>query len=150
MRLAQLFAAWVEAEPGWEVVAPHPFSTVCFRHTGRDNFELARAATATGELFVAATPAARRGMRSGSRSATAATTEDDVRRAWEVLRRMRAVIFDLWETLIDWDQEAAARMVDRIDALAGPGFRERWYAAAEPLPRSGADRAGRGGRAGRR
>jgi putative hydrolase of the HAD superfamily len=38
-----------------------------------------------------------------------------------------AVIFDLWETLIDWDQAAAARMVDRIDALAGPGFRERWY-----------------------
>jgi putative hydrolase of the HAD superfamily len=40
---------------------------------------------------------------------------------------VRAVIFDLWETLIDWDQEAAQRMVDRIDALAGPGFRERWY-----------------------
>ena len=40
---------------------------------------------------------------------------------------MRAVIFDLWETLIDWDQEAAARMVDRIDALVGPGFRDRWY-----------------------
>src|SRR5205823_11181844 len=39
----------------------------------------------------------------------------------------RAVIFDLWETLIDWDADAAARMVDRIDALAGPGFRDRWY-----------------------
>jgi putative hydrolase of the HAD superfamily len=37
------------------------------------------------------------------------------------------VIFDLWETLIDWDQEAAARMVEKIDALAGPGFRDRWY-----------------------
>jgi putative hydrolase of the HAD superfamily len=42
---------------------------------------------------------------------------------------MRAVIFDLWETLIDWDQDAAARMVERIDALSGPGFRERWYAS---------------------
>ena len=40
---------------------------------------------------------------------------------------MRAVIFDLWETLIDWDQDAAAQMVDRIDALVGPGFRDRWY-----------------------
>jgi putative hydrolase of the HAD superfamily len=40
---------------------------------------------------------------------------------------VRAVIFDLWETLIDWDKDAAQRMVDRIDALAGPGFRERWY-----------------------
>ena len=35
VRLAQLFASWVEAEPGWEVSAPHPFSTVCFRHVGR-------------------------------------------------------------------------------------------------------------------
>ena len=41
--------------------------------------------------------------------------------------RIRAVIFDLWETLIDWDEAAAAHMVDRIDELAGPGFRERWY-----------------------
>jgi putative hydrolase of the HAD superfamily len=42
---------------------------------------------------------------------------------------VRAVIFDLWETLIDWDQEAAARMVERIDAIAGAGFRDRWYRA---------------------
>ena len=38
-----------------EVVAPHPFSTVCFRHVVRDNDEIARAATATGEVFVATT-----------------------------------------------------------------------------------------------
>jgi putative hydrolase of the HAD superfamily len=37
------------------------------------------------------------------------------------------VIFDLWETLIDWDEAAAARMIGKIDALAGPGFRDRWY-----------------------
>ena len=84
VRLAQLFAEWVAAESGWEVVAPHPFSTVCFRHTSRDNFELARAATATGEVFVAATTlrgagAIRLAIGNG------ATTEDDVRRAWEVL-----------------------------------------------------------------
>jgi aromatic-L-amino-acid decarboxylase len=29
--LAQEFAGWVEAEPGWEVVAPHPMSTVVYR-----------------------------------------------------------------------------------------------------------------------
>jgi aromatic-L-amino-acid decarboxylase len=84
VRLAQLFAEWVGAEPGWEVVAPHPFSTVCFRHGGRDNFELARAATATGEVFVAATTlrgadAIRLAIGNGS------TTEADVRQAWEVL-----------------------------------------------------------------
>ena len=42
---------------------------------------------------------------------------------------MRAVIFDLWETLIDWDEAAARRMFERIDELVGPGFRDRWYAA---------------------
>ena len=30
--LAQELARWVEAEPGWEVSAPHPFSLVCFRY----------------------------------------------------------------------------------------------------------------------
>ena len=29
--LAGEFASWVRAEPEWEVVAPHPFSLVCFR-----------------------------------------------------------------------------------------------------------------------
>ena len=85
VRLAQLFASWVEAEPGWEVSAPHPFSTVCFRHATGDNDAIARAASATGELFVATTKL--RG-RTVIRLAigNANTTEDDVRRAWEVLR----------------------------------------------------------------
>ena len=38
----------------------------------------------------------------------------------------RAVIFDLWETLIDWDREAAERMAQEVDALVGGGFGERW------------------------
>jgi aromatic-L-amino-acid/L-tryptophan decarboxylase len=85
VRLAQLFASWVDAEPGWQVTAPHPFSTVCFRREGCDNFELARAATATGEVFVAAT---RLGGQDVIRLAigNARTTEDDIRRTWEVLR----------------------------------------------------------------
>jgi aromatic-L-amino-acid decarboxylase len=85
VRLAQLFASLVEAEPGWEVVAPHPFSTVCFRHTESDNDAIARAATATGELFVASSIL--RGqtiirLAIGNEQ----TTEDDIRRSWEVLR----------------------------------------------------------------
>jgi aromatic-L-amino-acid decarboxylase len=85
VRLAQLFASWVEAEPGWEIAAPYPFSVVCFRHTEIDNDELARAATATGELFVATTKL--RGQ-TVIRLAigNARTTEDDIRRSWEVLR----------------------------------------------------------------
>jgi putative hydrolase of the HAD superfamily len=40
---------------------------------------------------------------------------------------MRAVIFDLWETLIDWDREAAAQMLVEVTALvADEGFEERW------------------------
>jgi aromatic-L-amino-acid decarboxylase len=85
VRQAQLFASLVEAEPGWEVVAPHPFSTVCFRHTVADNDAIARAATATGELFVASSTL--RGqtiirLAIGNER----TTEDDIRRSWEVLR----------------------------------------------------------------
>ena len=45
--------------------------------------------------------------------------------------RTEAVIFDLWETLIDWDREAAALMSDRIEERTGIGFRERWYAAPD-------------------
>jgi aromatic-L-amino-acid decarboxylase len=85
VRLAQLFASWVEAEDGWEVVAPHPFSTVCFRHTGTDNFELAERASATGEVFLAATRL--RGVDTIRLAiGNERTTEDDIRRTWEVLK----------------------------------------------------------------
>jgi aromatic-L-amino-acid decarboxylase len=89
VRLAQLFASWIEAEPGWEILAPHPFSTVCFRHIEADNGELARTATATGELFVAS---ARFGGIEGIRLAIGneRTTEADIRRAWEVLQTCAA------------------------------------------------------------
>ena len=40
--------------------------------------------------------------------------------------RVKAVIFDLWETLIDWDREAASRMLEEVDALVGNGFAARW------------------------
>jgi aromatic-L-amino-acid decarboxylase len=85
VRLAALFEEWVRVEPGWEVSAPRHFSTVCFRHREADNDELARRATATGELYVATT------MLRGERVirlaiGNARTQEADVRRAWEVLR----------------------------------------------------------------
>ena len=76
-------------EPGWEVVAPHPFSIVCFRQVEADNDALARAVTATGEVFIAS--AVLRGQ-TILRIAigNAATTEDDVRRTWEALKRCAA------------------------------------------------------------
>jgi aromatic-L-amino-acid decarboxylase len=85
VRLAQLFAEWVEADPDWEVSAPHPFSTICFRHRTADNDAVADAATRTGKLFVAP---ARLGGESIIRLAigNARTTEADIELAWEVLR----------------------------------------------------------------
>ena len=89
IRLAALFEEWVRDEPGWQVVAPRHFSTVCFRHETLDSDELARRATATGELFLATTrlsgePTIRLTI------GNARTQESDVRRAWDVLRRVAA------------------------------------------------------------
>jgi putative hydrolase of the HAD superfamily len=39
---------------------------------------------------------------------------------------VRAVIFDLWETLIDWDREANAALNARIAAVVGDDFQARW------------------------
>ena len=85
VRLAARFEAWVRAEPGWEIAAPRHFSTVCFRHLEADNDELARAASASGRIFVATTRLA--GV-SVIRLAigNAFTREEDVEVAWEVLR----------------------------------------------------------------
>jgi aromatic-L-amino-acid decarboxylase len=84
IRLAALFEQWVDGEPGWTVVAPRHFSTVCFRHETLDNDELARRATATGEVFLATT---KLGGESVIRLTigNAKTQEGDVARAWDVL-----------------------------------------------------------------
>ncbi len=88
VRLAQEFAAWVEAEPGWEICAPHPFSVVCFRREGGDeeNESLLERVNRTGEIFLSHT---RLGGRYVLRMAigNARTSESDVRAAWEILRR---------------------------------------------------------------
>jgi aromatic-L-amino-acid decarboxylase len=88
VRLAALFERWVLDEPGWEVCAPRPFSLVCFRRDGTDeeNEALLERVNATGEAFLSHT---RLDGRLVLRLAigNARTTEDDVRRAWELLRR---------------------------------------------------------------
>ncbi|HJS70917.1 MAG TPA: aminotransferase class V-fold PLP-dependent enzyme [Gaiellaceae bacterium] len=87
VRLAQLFASWVEEERGWEVVAPHPFSVVCFRHDGSDeeNAAILERVNRGGEAFLTHT---RLGGRLVLHLAVGnlRTTEDDVRRAWAALR----------------------------------------------------------------
>jgi putative hydrolase of the HAD superfamily len=45
--------------------------------------------------------------------------------------QIRAVIFDLWETLIDWNHEANTRMHTRVRERVGFDFHERWNRATE-------------------
>ncbi|MCZ7589316.1 MAG: pyridoxal-dependent decarboxylase [Gaiella sp.] len=88
VRLAGLFEQWVRDEPRWEVCAPRHFSLVCFRRDGSDeeNEALLERINATGLVFLSHT---RLDGRLVLRLAigNAGTTEDDVRLAWEVLRR---------------------------------------------------------------
>ena len=88
VRLAGLFEDWVRAEPGWEICAPRHFSLVCFRREGSDadNEELLARTNASGEAFLSHTQLHDRFV---LRLAIGheRTTEEDVRRAWDVLRR---------------------------------------------------------------
>ncbi len=88
IRLAQLFADWVDADPGWELVAPQRFSLVVFRRIGSDeeNEAILQRANASGEIFLSHTKLNGRYVLRLA-IGNARTTEDDVRRAWEVLRR---------------------------------------------------------------
>ena len=98
--LAAEFASWVGAEPGWEVMAPHPLSVVCFRYAPpgvdeaqRDalNAEILRAVNATGEVFLSHT---RVDGRYALRLAIGnlRTQRADVEHAWRLLQRPQ--IFD--------------------------------------------------------
>ena len=91
IRLAALFEGWVRDEPGLELCAPRPFSLVCFRLAASDeaNEALLERVNSTGEVFLSH---ARLDGRYVLRLAVgnARTTEEDVRLAWEVLRREAA------------------------------------------------------------
>lgn len=93
LRLAALFEDWVRADPEWEVVAPRPFSVVCFRRRGSDddNERLLERANASGEIFISHT---RLRDQYVLRLAVGSfrTAEEDVRLAWEVLRREAAAL----------------------------------------------------------
>jgi aromatic-L-amino-acid decarboxylase len=95
VRLAEVFEGLVRAEPGWEVCAPRAFSVVCFRTNRSDteNEELLARVNETGELFISHTKLDGRyvlRLAIGNER----TTEADVRRAWDVLKRMSARLLD--------------------------------------------------------
>jgi aromatic-L-amino-acid decarboxylase len=93
--LARQFASWVDAEPGWERLAPVPFSTVCFRaHPAGDadearlarlNEDLMTAVNATGEAYISHTEL--RGRHTLRLAVGNLRTEErHLERAWELLR----------------------------------------------------------------
>jgi aromatic-L-amino-acid decarboxylase len=87
MRLAQLFAEWVDASTDFVRVAPVPFSVVCFRADADDAFNerLLEAVNARGEVFLSHT---RLQDRFVLRLAIGnlRTTEAHVARAWALLQ----------------------------------------------------------------
>jgi aromatic-L-amino-acid decarboxylase len=93
VRLAALFEGWLREEPGWEVVAHRHFSLVCFRREGTDeeNERLLERVNASGEVFLSH---ARLADRFALRLAIGnfRTEEDDVRLAWDILRREAAAL----------------------------------------------------------
>ena len=97
MRLARLFAGWVDADDDFERLAPVPFSVVCFRAkpTGRSwseadlerlNASIIDALNASGDVFLGHT---KLDDRYAIRLAIGhiRTTERHVTRAWELVRQ---------------------------------------------------------------
>jgi aromatic-L-amino-acid decarboxylase len=91
IKLAEVFAGWVEESEGWELVAPRRFSLVVFRREGSDeeNEALESRVNASGEIFITHTKLDGRYVLRLA-IGNARTTEDDVRRAWDVLNREAA------------------------------------------------------------
>jgi aromatic-L-amino-acid decarboxylase len=88
MRLARLFASWVDASDRFERAAPVPFSVVCFRLRGgasdEDHARLLDAVNATGDVFMSHTKLeGRYALRLAIGNLL--TTERHVARAWELL-----------------------------------------------------------------
>jgi aromatic-L-amino-acid decarboxylase len=89
MRLARLFASWVEASDSFELAAPVPFSVVCFRLRGdrgdADHARVLDAVNASGEVFLSHTKLDGRYVLRLA-IGNLQTAEPHVRRAWELLR----------------------------------------------------------------
>jgi aromatic-L-amino-acid decarboxylase len=91
VELAAMFEAWVAEDPEWELCAPRHFSVVCFRLKGDDerNRALLARVNASGDIFIShAVLDGRYVLRLAVGQMH--TREEDVRLAWEALRRERS------------------------------------------------------------
>jgi aromatic-L-amino-acid decarboxylase len=89
LRLARLFAGWVDASDDFERTAPAPFSVVCFRASGSDAFNerLLERINASGEIFLSHTKLdGRYTLRLAIGNLH--TTERHVERAWALIQEI--------------------------------------------------------------
>ncbi len=91
VRLAQLCASWVDDTPGWERVAPVPFSVVCFRYVGGPagslddlNKAIMERVNQSGEIFLSHT-ALNGQIVLRLAVGNIRTEERHLRRAWQLL-----------------------------------------------------------------
>ncbi len=102
-RLAEMVAGWIRDEPGWEIVAPHPFATVVFRWApdgggagspsehDRRNAKLLERVNQSGEAFLSHTRLRDQTVLRWS-IGNLRTTRSHLERTWAVLRREAARI----------------------------------------------------------
>ncbi len=92
LRLAQLFTDWVRSDARFELSAPTVMGVVCFRYIGHNdadsdrlNAEIVRTINASGKSYLMQTKLRDRTViRLGLGNIL--TTEENVRRAWEIIR----------------------------------------------------------------
>jgi aromatic-L-amino-acid decarboxylase len=96
LRLAQLFTTWIKEDPRFELAAPTVMGVVCFRFKAGDdtasdrlNAQLVEKINAAGETYLMQTKLRGRAvMRLGLGNLL--TTEEHLRRVWEIIRAAAA------------------------------------------------------------
>jgi aromatic-L-amino-acid decarboxylase len=86
VRLAHEFERWIQLSDAWEVVAPTPFSVVCFRRVGSDelNEQVLERVNEQGRIYISHTKLDGRYVLRLA-VGNAETTDADVRLAWDEL-----------------------------------------------------------------
>ena len=98
LRLAQVFASWVKADPRFEIAAPTVMGVVCFRAKAADdvtadrlNSRCVETINAGGQTYLMQTKLrARQVMRLGLGNLL--TTEQNVRRTWDIVQHTAAAL----------------------------------------------------------
>jgi aromatic-L-amino-acid decarboxylase len=98
LRLAQLFTSWVNEDPQFELSAPTVMGVVCFRIKAADdsaadalNSRMVETINAAGETYLMQTKLRGRAvMRFGLGNLL--TTEEHVRRVWEIIKQTAAAL----------------------------------------------------------